>query len=259
MVDFHSHVLPGVDDGAATVQEAVSLIRMLREQDVAELVLTPHFEPDRQSMADFLSRRAEAFASLREALDQADIHYVTDHSGKTDLHDRIGLHLGAEVICSQYLALTQNLEPLCIEGTRLLLLEMPFSSKWPSESWNILERLQINTITPVIAHVERYPSVLRHPAAMLKRLTDMGCVIQANADSFLDPVLRDLMMKWLDRGLIHVLGSDCHDTQKRPPRMKEALEAIRSGLGDPAAAERLDTVSAKLIAGRSLRGDHLFF
>jgi protein-tyrosine phosphatase len=66
------------------------------------------------------------------------------------------------------------------------------------------------------------------------------------------------MMKWMDGGQIHLLGSDCHDMQKRPPRMKEALEAIRNDLGDK-AAEKLEAVSSRLIAGKPLRGDHLFF
>ena len=244
MIDFHSHVLPGIDDGAKTVDDSVALVRMLLSQGIAELVLTPHFYPERQSLGQFLSSRDMSFQRLKEGLDMP--------------NGVMRFHLGAEVFCSDYLMVSSDLNPLCIQGTQLLLLEMPFSSRWPSDCWHVIEKIQKNTITPIIAHAERYPAVLRHPSDMLRRLADMGCVIQLNCDSFTDPALQGKVMKWLDKGLVHLLGTDCHDPKDRPPRMKEAMEVIRHGLGGE-MAEKLESNASRLISGKPLRGRDLFF
>lgn len=64
MIDFHSHILPGIDDGSASVEESLKLLEMLAEQGVKTVVATPHFYPDRTSVSDFLRRRDAAYQRL---------------------------------------------------------------------------------------------------------------------------------------------------------------------------------------------------
>ena len=244
MFDFHSHVLPGIDDGAASVDDSIALIQRLKSQHITDLVLTPHFYPDRQSADQFLSDRNHSYARLLSALDGS---------------ESIRFYLGAEVYCSEYLLVAQDLNPLCIEGTRLLLLEMPFSGSWSSDVWRVIEKLlEKHAIIPVIAHAERYQAVQRHPAKILNRLVDSGCVIQANCDSLLSPSLRGEVLKWLDHGLIHLLGTDCHNVEKRPPMMEDACRVIVRELGESALG-RLEANGARLLSGKPLHGRDLFF
>jgi len=244
MIDFHSHVLPGVDDGAKTVADSLALFRMLQSQKITDLVLTPHFYPDQQSVDRFLSNRSQSFERLSEAL-----------AGQTEIR----LYPGAEVYCSEYLLVSQNLSPLCIKGTSLLLLEMPLSRQWPPDVWLIIKKLvDSHAIVPVIAHAERYPVVQRHPSKVLSQLIDSGCVIQANCDSFVHSAQQNSMLKWLDSGLIHLLGTDCHNVERRPPLMKEACDVITRELGAK-ALDVLEATGSRLLSGKPLRSRNLFF
>lgn len=244
MIDFHSHVLPGIDDGAKSVDDSIALIRMLQSQKITDLVLTPHFYPDRQSADQFLLNRDRSLKRLSEALGE---------------QEEIRLYPGAEVYCSEYLLIAQDLNPLCIKGTRLLLLELPFSRTWSSDVWRIIKKLvESHSITPVIAHVERYPIVQKHPSKLLGGLIDAGCILQVNCDSFVHSSMKNKMLKWLDYGMIHLLGTDCHDIDKRPPLMKDACEIIVRELGER-ALEKLETNSSRLLSGKPLHGRELFF
>ena len=167
--------------------------------------------------------------------------------------------LGAEVYGNEFLLISQQLSALCIKGTNLLLLEMPFTEKWTDDSWRMIRKItDAHAILPVIAHAERYPALRKHPVKMLSRLIDAGCVIQANCDSFVEPATRDLMLKCLGDELFHLLGTDCHNILQRPPRMTEACDVITRALGS-GAVERLEANGARLLSGKPLHGQNLFF
>ena len=110
MIDWHSHILPKLDDGSKNLDEALELLRILSEQGVNTVIATPHFYANDESLERFLERREESYKSLCEAL--------PENSPK--------LLLGAEVCYYPGISRLDGLEKLCIEGTRLLLLEMPF-------------------------------------------------------------------------------------------------------------------------------------
>ena len=140
MIDFHSHILPGMDDGSKSTQESLEMLDMLRAQGVDTVAATPHFYARENPPEVFLRRRAEAWNRLRPQL-TADSPRVL---------------LGAEVRYFQGISHVDRLHDLCLEGQDVLLLEMPFSP-WPSRTLAELTDLaQRGDLTVVLAHMERY-------------------------------------------------------------------------------------------------------
>ena len=109
MIDFHSHILPGMDDGSKNIEESLALLRMLAEQGVKKVVATPHFYANDESVEKFLARRQQSYESLRAALP----------AGMPEIL------LGAEVRYYQGISRLKELKELCVQGSNLLLLERP--------------------------------------------------------------------------------------------------------------------------------------
>ena len=209
MIDFHSHILPGVDDGSQSVEMSRAMLELLVRQGVTAVAATPHFYPTRSSPADFLQRRQAALAVLGET--------------------PIPVIPGAEVAYFDGLSRCDALEDLQLQDTDLLLVEMPFSP-WSSRAVEELCVLSIQTgLTPVLAHVDRYPDQMKKYGS---RLLDFGVLFQCNASAFLSPRTKGWALKMLKKGQLHFLGSDCHNLTTRPPRMDEAAAVIRKKLGE---------------------------
>lgn len=211
MIDLHTHLLPNMDDGAQTTEEALGLTELLFQQGVHGAVCTPHFDPTLMPLEDFINRRAEAMSRMRSS--------------------KIPLIPASETNLHEYLLYYKSLEPLAIENTNYLLLELPFDKRWKEDIFIILDKLIIYyDIIPIIAHIERYPATrVRH----IKRLKEMGCVIQLNTSSLLEKQHRRKALAYLKDGLIDLLGSDCHNLKNRPPQVQAAIELLRDRIGDP--------------------------
>lgn len=215
MTDLHSHILPGVDDGAQTVEDSLALIRRQLEQGVDEIALTPHFNAERTSVEEFTQRRAEAFAILQNAVQQQSLP--------------VKLKLGAEVFFSSNL-LELDLEPLLLQDTPYLLVE--FSPMfYPSWAKDIFYNLGLQGITPLLAHVERYPYMLSDPTRLFD-LVSAGAVTQVNASSIMRAGSRQAMIqKFLRWQLVHVLSTDTHSVDKRPPLIGPAMQKVEGWQG----------------------------
>ena len=118
MIDMHSHILPGIDDGARDTDISLELLRRLREDGVDTVCLTPHFNFERQSIEEFLEARNAARQRLEAALEPTgwDLRLLS----------------GAEVAFSPELASQDGVDRLCLEGTRCMLIELPvaYLPKW---------------------------------------------------------------------------------------------------------------------------------
>ncbi|MBE6807101.1 MAG: capsular polysaccharide biosynthesis protein [Ruminococcaceae bacterium] len=218
MVDFHSHILPNIDDGSDSVEESLIMLELLRDQEVADVVATPHFDANAMSVEQFLSRRQEAYAALSS---------------------RIGeglprIHLGAEVLYYSGITRWDHLDALCIEGTRVLLLEMPLSRWTTSVVREVLALSNTKGITVVLAHVERYIKLQR--SGVIEEMLRHGIYMQVNASFFTERRTRRRALKMLRFQQIHLLGSDCHGATVRPPRVGEAVAIIRKKMGDEPVA-----------------------
>lgn len=214
MVDFHSHILPSIDDGSNHVEESLKMLDMLREQGVTAVVATPHFDANTSSIERFLEQRKQSFASLSARM--------------SEMHPK--LYLGAEVLYYSGIARWENLESLCIEGTRVLLLEMPLSRWTTSVVREVLAISNTKGITVVLAHIERYIK-LQKPG-VIEELLNNGIYMQVNASFFVERRTRRKALKMLGYRQIHVLGSDCHGSVVRPPRIGEAIDIIRKKMGE---------------------------
>lgn len=228
MVDFHSHILPKIDDGSRSVQESLELLKMLSEQGVETVVATPHFFADRESVDDFLLRRQVAYKELCSELPQGMPKIV----------------LGAEVKYYSGISRMENLRKLCIGDSNLLLLEMPMS-KWTEYTLKELFELSSSRgITLVLAHIERYMSL--QSSDVLDRLLDSGILMQVNATFFTELRTRRRALSMLRRNNIHFLGSDCHRIPTRPPYIGDAVSAIEKKMGKEFVALMTEYASSML-------------
>ena len=217
MTDLHCHLLPAIDDGAKNEAEALELLLAQYRSGVRNVALTSHFDCERDKLDVFLRRRASSFERL-----QREIYH---HSGPPE---ELRLRLGAEVAFSPNLCRTQ-VERLCLEGTPVLLLELP-GERLPMYFEETVKQLQGWGITPLIAHVERYAFVRENPN-----------LLKGGRNS-------RLLMNLIRWNLIHVVASDAHHLISRPPNLKQAMGQVERSLG-PETAQRLQQNAARLFAG----------
>ncbi len=217
MTDLHTHILPGMDDGSKDTEESLALLRMEMAQGVETIVLTPHFYRWQEPAGAFLERRRQAFDRLRAALPP----------------EAPSLLLGAEAAWFPTMAEEPLLERLCLGDSRYFLLELPFE-RWHTRLLDQLYDLTCATgLTPILAHVERYLSL--QDQGQMAELTSMGLPMQMNADSLLRFWSRKKYLNLLTAGTWY-LGSDCHNLDRRPPRIGQALPVLQKRLG----SERTD-------------------
>ena len=214
MIDFHAHILPSVDDGSKSVDESLKLLEMLTAQGVESVLATSHYYADRESPQSFLERRATAYDALKPFLDSKCPEIL----------------LGAEVRFYDGISRLSELCSLRIENTKLLLLEMPFA-RWTEYTVKELCELSCsNELVVVLAHIERYLNM--QDRGVFEYLREHGVLMQVNASFFADLLSRRKALRMLKSGLIDALGSDCHNTHVRRPRINEAINVIKRNFGD---------------------------
>lgn len=214
MIDWHSHILPALDDGSRNTQESLALIKALECQGINTIVATPHFYANDGTVSEFLEKRQASHEALKEKLDQN--------------HPRV--LLGAEVKYYPGISKMADLKALRIENSKLLLLEMPML-KWTEYTIKELSELgSFSGLTIVIAHTDRYFGFQSNAA--LERLYESGILMQVNASYFISPLTRKKAIKELMSGQIHFIGSDCHNMTSRAPQMDKAFEFICKKVGD---------------------------
>lgn len=214
MFDFHTHILPGIDDGSKSVEESLAMLSMLKEQGADGIAATPHFYAQQRTPAQFFAERQAAFERLKPHLPP----------------DAPAIRLGAEVLYFEGIGRFDGLKDFCLEGTDLLLLEMPFGVWTTRTVSTVLELSKRSDVTVVLAHIDRY--LHRQNKKAIRLLLDCGVLAQANTVFFTKNRRRALKM--LRDGHIHFLGTDCHNTTTRKPDLAPALAAIdRKGLERP--------------------------
>lgn len=208
MIDFHTHILPNMDDGSNSVSESLKMLEELENQDVELVCLTPHFYSGKESIENFINRRNKAYESL-------------------NYEGNLKLLLGAEV--KYYRGISQNneLNKLCLQDTNLLLLELPFDMNINENITNEIINIVRSGIRVVLAHIERYSLSLD----TIKSLKSNGILIQANNEYVVGSLFHHEGIKMLKDGYIDFLGSDCHNLTDRKPNCIEAHKQINKHLG----------------------------
>lgn len=212
MIDFHSHILPQIDDGSRSVEESLSMIKESARQGISVMAATPHFNAKYMAPEQFMKRRTEAWDRLRPALTR----------------EMPRILLGAEVYYFPGIQHTAEIRQLCLEGTSLLLLEMP-GGTWSSGLVNdVLELAYGGTVTVVLAHIERYLTFQNRKA--FECIYHSPILTQVNASFFLQWPQNRKALRMLRDGKICFLGSDCHNMTSRPPVLGDAFKVIHREL-----------------------------
>lgn len=224
MIDLHSHILPGLDDGAQTMDEALKMARIAREDGIEKIVATPHlfrndFTP--QDLGIIEEKRAE----LVEALEKNNVD--------------VKILVGAEVHISHNLIdeIRKNRSYLVIHESSYMFVEFPSDHVFSGVK-NLFFELMSEGITPIIAHPERN-SVFRRNPALLYELVQTGAFCQVNSGSITGIYSlrsQDAVNHFLGLGLVHFIASDCHNSGSIPPKLSEAVEKAAEVIGEKNAS-----------------------
>lgn len=235
LIDFHSHILPCIDDGSNSCRESLLMLQEEKRQGVETVVATPHFYPHNDRPERFAARRQKALEELRKHTE--------------GINDLPLIVPAAEVYYFNGIGSWQGLEELCIEGTNHILVEMPFC-RWSEKMYLELEAIRKNLgLVPIVAHIERYINIFT-AKRVLGELKATGAVIQANGELFCDSKRQALALKMLKNGDINILGSDCHNMHNRAPNLEKAEKIILSKLGQGA----IDGIN---LTGKNILAEHI--
>ena len=214
MIDIHCHILPGVDDGASSMDQALEMTAAADAAGTSDLILTPHCNcpgfpgnfPEPQLL--------QQFRAIRRAVRSAGLP--------------VRIHAGAELFCdSDVLDTVQEKKVLTLAGSRYLLMEFPFDLDGAAIS-AAFEAFSKLGVVPVAAHPERYDSVQQSPD-LLSGWFRQGFGIQLNKDSILGRLgrhARETALWALDHGFVHVVASDAHGTRARTADLQEVFQWI---------------------------------
>ncbi len=225
MIDFHTHILPAVDDGSRNLEQTKELLHQAYEQGVRHILATPHFYADRDSAGHFLKKREESFNEVKGLQKKED--WIPE------------IRTAAEVYYFPGIGKADVLPKLCMEGSRLILLELPFA-QWTSGMYRDVEHIiDRQKLTVMLAHVERYYE-FQKDKRVWRDMFELPLYAQINAGSFLRHSKRSFALKFIKAGHQVLLGSDCHNPEVRPSNLKAGRDVISKKLGDN-VLEEIDT------------------
>ena len=212
MIDFHSHILPMVDDGAGSVEESLAMLRLSYEHGVEVMVSTSHFYADEDEPDSFLARRNSAFRLLKGAMKEDCLYPL--------------VVLGAEVLYFPGISQAEGIRRLAIGCGGCILIEPPMA-RWTDTMLDEIAALGENfQVRPVVAHVDRYMELLRDNR-LLHRVLERNLLVQVNTSYFLNPKTTRRAMRNLKEGKLHLIGTDCHNLTSRPPDLRAVLQKVR--------------------------------
>ena len=237
MIDLHCHILPGVDDGPESVDESLAMARRAVEDGIYTIVATPHTLNGIYINA--IKEVTSRVATLQETM----------------LKNRIGLRLyaGADVhLCPHMMELIQRGEAGTInDAMKFILVELP-SQTIPRGIENEIFSLKINGITPIITHPERNTTI-QHDLETLYELIRIGAMSQIEAMSITGDfggAALGCAERLLTYRLAHVIASDAHSVERRPPILSRAVEAAAEIMGNYEDAERMVTdIPSAILSG----------
>lgn len=222
MVDFHTHILPGIDDGSRDIGESIRMLEEESEQGVQMVLATPHFYAHRDTVSDFLRRREESWMCLQKEMQDKGIS--------------LPIIKGAEVYYFPDMGKAKQLSRLCMEEKSILLLELPFVQWTESILSDVRNLIEKQKFTVLLAHVERYYSFQKNKK-IWKQMFQLPLYAQFNAGGFEKRKKRKIMESLFSSDIPFVLGSDCHNMQQRLPNLQQGREYLYDLYGDQLLAK----------------------
>ncbi len=201
-----------MDDGSKDIEESLELLKLLKKQGAETVIATPHFYANDESVQSFIERRKKSYETLKKELDEATPEIIP----------------GAEVSYYSGISRLSQLDDLTIEGSNILMIEMP-SGKWTEYILRELEELASKNVI-ILAHIERY--LKEQTTDTWKRLKDSGILMQVNAGYFIGFFSRKKALNLLENGFVQLIGSDCHGLNYRSPVIDKAYRVIEKRFGE---------------------------
>jgi len=226
MIDIHCHILPGIDDGAKDMIEALALVNIAVEDGITRIVVTPHLHFGRFN--NYLSVIESSFLALQQAVDKENIQIELAYAAEVRLDSEI-----LSLLSSQQLPLYGR-----FNNQEFMLLEFPHSHI-PAGSDALVKYLLKQNITPVIAHPERNRDLLKSPDK-IKIFARLGCWFQATASSItghFGEECQELALSYIEQGFINIVASDAHNLKRRPPILSEARSKVTEIFGEEKAQQ----------------------
>ncbi len=242
MIDLHCHILPGIDDGAQSLEQAVEMCRLAAAAGCEALVATPH-----QRKLDWWNCDRAPLAALREKLQEA-VGPAPRILGGGEI--RVDPQLLGEILA---LREEDAQGPLPLAGSRYLLLELGPEGGLPQAA-DLVHELSVAGWRPILAHPEFIHWMAAQPSAVA-HLVSLGALVQVTAMSLTGDFGRRAQAdasRLVDLGLAHFVASDAHDLKRRPPGLRRAWDAIAARWGEETARELLAANPGAVIADQPL-------
>ena len=218
MVDLHCHILPGIDDGAATMDESAAMAESAVEDGITHVVATPHCSTE----------YSFDFARVRRLRDELQ----SKIGNKLQLATGCDFHLNPENLRS----FRKDASIYCLNQRDYLLVEFNEISIPPGMD-QTLHEIQLAGVRPVITHPERN-RILRTHVERLRKWVHQGCFVQVTGGALtgrFGPASREDALHWIRKGLVHFVASDAHNTRTRPLRLRPAYDAVVDQFGEQKA------------------------
>ena len=216
MLDIHSHILPGVDDGSKSLDESVKILEMMKEQGITDVIATPHFYAFRENLEEYLKKIQYSYNQLKSHIEGMNLPNV---------------FLGTEVLYYYNIGESESVYNFTFGNTVYLLLELTNSSIGADLFKDIRNLRDKKGIIPVIAHIERYHKSSNF-RKLLKFIDKEHILAQVNASSLFDSNDSKITLKLIKKGYITYIATDSHSATGRIPMMNRALKFISNHIGN---------------------------
>lgn len=239
MIDLHCHLLPGIDDGAKTMADALEMARIAIENGIHKIVVTPHITPGRYD--NDIKSISDSFKKFTKALIQEDIELELAMAAEVRLDPLI-----LNMVETDTLPLLGELD-----GMKIMLLEFPHSTM-PPGALETVQWLIKKNIQPVIAHPERNKAVIKD-YKIIKPFVDAGCLLQITAASMQGTFGRppkSVGKKLLKLGWVSLIASDAHNLTTRPPQLEPGRRVAEKIVGESHSWAMVKDLPARITANR---------
>ena len=241
MIDLHAHILPGIDDGPRSLEDALEMARLAVAEGITTMVATPHL----------FRRRSVEFHELNRP---EDIRQAVERFNEKLVEENIPLIVlpGCEIpLFPEIIKFVDEDRILSInDGGRYISLEMP-DSVIPPAMEDIIFQLSSRGLTPIITHPERNLVFYEMPKK-LRRFISLGCLAQITARSLTRGFgwrISRFTRKLVREGLVHIMATDAHNVENRPPSMGKALKKLSKLVGESRARDMVTTIPERIIRG----------
>lgn len=232
MIDFHSHIIPNVDDGSRSVEETFELLKEAKEAGFSGVISTSHY--------------MEEYYETDVAERNVWIKAISESLGKKDID--LNLYLGNEVyITKNIINLLETRKATSINNSNYVLFEFPMNSK-PMDMYDIIYDMLEYKLIPILAHPERYSFVQKDPN-LVYDLIQKGVLMQSNYGSIIGMYgekAEIIVRKLLENNMVHFLGSDVHRSGSVYPKIHNCLREIETIIGED-KLEEISSVNPELV------------